>query len=341
MSDIAAPARGVRSIAVFRALRLGDMLCAVPALRALRAGFPHARITLVGLPWAESFARRFRHYIDHFMAFPGHPELPEQPVRKNEIGRFYRTMRLCRFDLAVQLHGDGRISNSIVESFGARSLAGFRGGPVPTAPAGRFLPYPQHGQESERLMRLAAFLGMPTRDACLEFPLGPADHGELAASGLPAAIGGRPYLCVHPGASSRAKCWPPECFAGVADALAGESGARIVLTGSAEEQDIVAAVAARMAHPAVEAAAPFSIGALAALMSGARLVVCNDTGVSHVAAGLRLPSVVVFSNSDIERWAPLDSRLHASVWQPGRRGAWVVLHHARRLLRSASSWKAS
>ncbi len=77
-----------RRIAIFRALQLGDLLQAIPAIRAIRAGFPGAEITLIGLPWAKSFTQRFRHYIDRFVEFVGFPGITEVEVIPERIAGF-------------------------------------------------------------------------------------------------------------------------------------------------------------------------------------------------------------------------------------------------------------
>jgi ADP-heptose:LPS heptosyltransferase len=92
-------------------------------------------------------------------------------------------------------------------------------------------------------------------------------------------------------------------------ALAAD-GWTIIVTGSAEERALTSALIAAMQAPAIDLTGRTSLGALAALISSARLLVCNDTGVSHVAAAVGTPSVVVCSGADPGRWAPLDRQRH-------------------------------
>lgn len=304
----------IKSIAVFRALQLGDMLCVVPALRALRASFPGTRITLIGLPWAASFAKRFHRYIDDFVGFPGHRAFPERTPDMDALPAFYEAMRRRKFDLALQLHGSGPIANAIVEKLGARLTAGFTIDPSDHN-RGHYVPWPETGHEIRRFLSLIESLGLPLDGQHLEFPVTAADGAEAEALMRRHRIRIGRYICLHAGARLRSRRWPPERFADVADALA-RHGYQIVLTGSSDEIHLTKLVRDFMSFPAVDISGQSSLGATAAILRSARLLVCNDTGVSHIAAAVGVPSVVITMGSDPARWAPLDNARHATVVQP-------------------------
>jgi ADP-heptose:LPS heptosyltransferase len=304
--------RRIERIAVFRALQLGDMLCAIPALRALRHAFPKAQITLIGLPWAHKFARRFAHYVDDFIAFPGAPGLRERKASAAEAAEFTLRAYAARFDLALQLHGSGRFSNPIVGTL-AYECAGFYPSHAPCPDPARFMPYPEWEPEIRRLLGLLQFLGIPSQGEALEFPISTQEWREFAALRARFALAPGKYVCLHPGARAAARRWSPEGLAHVADRLAAR-GLQVVLTGTAEEAALTAAVAKSMHASYVNLAGQTSVGVLAALLTGAKLLICNDTAVSHMAAALRTPSVVIYLGSSPARWAPLDTRLHRQVF---------------------------
>jgi ADP-heptose:LPS heptosyltransferase len=321
-----------RRVAILRALQLGDLLCAVPALRAIRAALPEAEIVLVGLPWAGAFAARYDRYLDGFREFPGYPGLPEYPPQIERIPSFLAAMQAERFDLSVQLHGSGPFVNELTVLFGAHRCAGFyRPGDYCPDPD-LFLPWPGRGLEIRRLLALTTFLGMPEQSEHLEFPLLDEDFEALRA--LDGAHDPRPgsFACIHPGASVAERRWPAERFAAVADALAAR-GLTVVLTGTAGEADLTRAVARTMRAPVVDLAGRTDLGAVAALLARARLLVCNDTGVSHLAAALRVPSVVVSTGDNPARWAPIDGRLHRVLCRVAGVGPDEVLAQAEELLR--------
>jgi len=303
--------RDVRRVAVFRALQLGDMLCAVPALRALRLAAPDAEIVLVSLPWAQAWAVRCPH-VDRFIAFPGFPGLPERPPDVAAIPVFLRAMQEERFDLVLQMHGSGQLTNPLVALFGASHAAGFA---VPGAHALETrCPWPESGNEIERLLTLVDCLGIPRDGEALEFPFRPEDDTALLAA-CPEVAKSRSIVCVHAGAQLPSRRWWPERFADVARRLA-DRGHTVVLTGTAGERGLADMIASRDPLRIVNAAGRTTLWTLGALLRRARLLVCNDTGVSHVAAALGTRSVVISLGADVSRWAPRDQRVHRVLWAP-------------------------
>jgi ADP-heptose:LPS heptosyltransferase len=121
---------------------------------------------------------------------------------------------------------------------------------------------------------------------------------------------------IHAGSSTPARRWPASHFAAISDRLSGV-GFAIVLTGTAAEREVTSAVAREMQVEATDLAGRTDLGSLAGVLAGAELLVTNDTGVSHLAAAVGVRSVVVFSGSDAERWAPLDADRHRTVLPNG------------------------
>jgi ADP-heptose:LPS heptosyltransferase len=222
--------------------------------------------------------------------------------------------------------------NPLTELFGARRSAGFflPGDYCPDREW--FMPWPERGLELRRLLGLVEFLGAPARGEELEFPLGDRDLASLSAIDAARGLEPRRYVCVHPGASCAERRWPVERFAAVARHLTGR-GFRVVLTGTAAESGLTAAVALAAGVPCVDLSGRTDLGAAGALIGRARLLVCNDTGVSHLAAALRVPSVVISTGRNRERWAPVDASLHRVLCADAGVGADEVIAQADDLLR--------
>src|SRR5512133_1588541 len=177
-----------QNIIILRALQLGDLLCSVPSFRSLRAAYPEARITLLGLPWAETFVTRFSRYLDDFIALPGWPGLPESEPQIAEIPAFLESVQSKQFDLALQMQGSGTITNPLVALFGARQSDGFYLPGQYRPDVKLFSAYPEGEHEIRIFLRLLASLGIPNQGEQLEFPVTAAEQENfqqfLAENGL-------------------------------------------------------------------------------------------------------------------------------------------------------------
>lgn len=300
---------------MLRALHLGDLLLAVPALRSIRAGFPNTEITLIGLPWAAAFVQRFRHYLDRFVEFGGYPGIVEVAPNPERSRRFLEAQRAYGYDLVVQMHGSGQASTPCALEMGGRMTVGYYVG-EPPAGLTQGAPYPDDQPEILRNLGLARLLGCPDRGPHLEFPLFKQDRADAWALLQPLSQRERPWIGVHVGGRRPVSRWPAEYFAAVADHFTRQRGAQIVLTGGPGEEQAVCAVAEQMRAPALRVGGETSLGGLAALIAEMDLFISNDTGPAHIAEALAVPSITIFGPADHRRWGPLDQILHPIVRRP-------------------------
>ncbi|MCF0069621.1 glycosyltransferase family 9 protein [Dyadobacter sp. CY261] len=298
-----------RRIAVFRALQLGDMLCTVPALRALRNAYPEAEITLLGLPWARSFQQRFSGYIDNFTHFPGYEGLPEQPFDPGKWQQFERTMQENPFDLILQMQGNGHIVNEMLDNLLIGPVAGFHseGNHRDTS---RFLEYPTGISEIERHLRLMTHLDIPAAGTELEYPVTDEEVRQFYTKNP--MLKKQHYVCVHPGSRGTWRQWPPSHFACLADHCAG-MGYHVVITGTTDEAPVTRQVIEAMDYPAIDLTGQTGLGEIAQLIRESALLVSNCTGVSHIASATATPSIVISMDGEPERWAPLNKVLHKTI----------------------------
>lgn len=298
-----------KKIAIFRALQLGDMLCAIPAIRAFKAAYPQTAITLIGLPWARDFIERYPAYFSDFIPFPGAPGLPEQPYDADLFIQYLKLIKEEAFDLVIQMQGNGLITNPLVAMSEAGRVAGYCGKGLYCPDEETFMPYPEDLPEIKRHLLLMKFLGAASQGEHLEFPALPEEETEYAALAKEVQLQPQQYVCVHPGARDIKRWWPPEKFAAVANEIA-DRGYQIVFTGTIQEAGVIEEALQYMRFPAVNLVDRTSLGVLALLIKNARMLLSNDTGVSHVATAMKTPSVVIFLTSEPARWGPLDRERH-------------------------------
>jgi ADP-heptose:LPS heptosyltransferase len=298
---------GVRRIAVVRANGLGDLVFALPALAALRAAYPTARLTLMGTSLhRELFAHR-PGPVDEVLLVPRSRGVNgDEGTADDEAGlaAFFADARAARYDLAFQLHGGGRYSNPFVRRLGARISVGMRS---PDADAlDRQIPYVYLQHEVLRYLEVVGLAGAAPVTLDAELTVTESDRGEADGAVPP---DGRPLAVVHPGASEPRRHWPPQRFAAVADALAAQ-GARVVLVGGPREAAVTARVAAAMSRPPVDAAGRLSLRALVGLLARAGVFVGNDSGPLHLARAVGAATVGIYWCANMINAMPFSRRRH-------------------------------
>jgi len=326
----------VHKIAIFRALQLGDLLCSIPAIRALRYAFPNAHIAFIGLASSKDLISRFASYIDEFIVFPGFPGLPEQEFNAENFEVFSAVMLNKNFDLIIQMQGNGSIVNTMLADLGAKRLAGFSIDEKELLNP-LMMPYPNQGHEINRHLKLMEHLGIENKGAGLEFPLTVQDENEYNKTFKPYLKTGK-YICIHPGSRGAWRQWPIANFASLGN-ICSAYGFTIVITGTSAEIDIAENLSSLLTHKPFIASGKTNLGTMALLLKNSFALLSNCTGVSHLAAALGTPSLIISMDGEAERWAPLNKQLHQTFdWTKNTTYTTVEKDLIKLLIPSSFQW---
>lgn len=295
--------------------QFGDFLLTTPAIRALRARFPDAQLSLVVRAYLYPVARN-NPDVDEVLLF----HESGFRWRPADIRSFVDLMR-GSVDLAV-------VFNTVSHSLSSDLIAWLSGAPLVMGPATPTFdhldqnpfytinvpvdPHPRH--QIQRNLDVVRHLGADTDDLTYRYAMTAEERaaGREVIDRLAEDPGkpGGPVVAVHFGTGDARKRYPVGQLARVCDGLAARRSARILVIPAPGEGELL--------HELREAASTPLLGAphltlreVAGVIHAADLLVCNDTGVLHLAAAVDTPTLSFHATSDPAYWKPPGKRHRA------------------------------
>jgi heptosyltransferase-2 len=329
------------NILVVRTDRIGDVVLTTPAIKALRQSYPASRISV--LVSSSNFDLiNGNPYVDDILVDD------RQGRHKGFIGflRLVREIRVKKFDLAIIYHTKKRYN---LACFAARTpfRLGYKNekfGFLLTLPIKDIRPLGQK-HEAEYCMDVLKAIGIenneldvfvPTQKEAEDWVLQWIQENDLRPND---------FIMIHPGASDPAKCWPIVNFASLIDRLIERFGLRIVLIGSLQTVPLAADILQkiRSSSKVLNLTGKTSVAQMASLLRRARLLISNDSGPVHVAAGVGTSVISLFMRDqpgiNPERWKPLGPKSFVLSNTPAPISVENVMDMIERIIQSNSQYE--
>ncbi|MCL4500508.1 MAG: putative lipopolysaccharide heptosyltransferase III [Deltaproteobacteria bacterium] len=292
-----------KRVLVIKLKQPGDVLVSTPVIAALKEAWPRCHLTYLVPRGTEEMVA-------------GHPDLDDLLIvdRRGETWgqalRFARDLRSLRFDLTIELSGGdrGAFYSWLTQ---APDRLGFRRPGMPFWQRRlcftRLLPQPPVKTHlvDQNLEPLRA-LGIEPQKPRLRFFWDQSIEERTQQLLVSHDLSPGGFAVMHPGAGWRFKCWTPQGYARVIEALHHDWRLPVILTGAkaAHEQELLSSILRESRVQPVNLAGRLSLKELGALIAKARLFFGMDSAPMHLAAAVETPAVALFGPSGVFNWGP-------------------------------------
>jgi len=278
-------------ILVIRGGAIGDFVLTLPALAALRRQFPAAHLEVLGYP-----------HIAQLALAGGLVDRVQSIEARTLAGFFARGGDLAEdladyfseFDVIVSYlyDPDGIFQTNVGLCTGAQFIVGpHRADEAAGLHAAKVYLQP--------LAQLAIFDADPVPRLALA-PRPPALNSQLSTLNL---------LAVHPGSGSERKNWPETNWAALLEHIVKHTGFNVLLVGGEAEGERLQRLAAALPRARCQVAQSLPLAELARRLAGCCGFVGHDSGISHLAAAVGLPGLILWADTAEEIWRPPSDRV--------------------------------
>ena len=279
-------------ILVIRGGAIGDFICTLPAIAALRDHWPNAQLEILGYPHIAELAQG-RRYADALRSIEARamagffvPKGILDPAWMDYFGSFHVVISY--------LFDPDEIFADNIRRCGAKQF-------IPASPKPRELPAAAH--YCRPLETLAIYVAQPIPRVF------PNTADRQAADKFLTQFNSNRIVAVHPGSGSAKKNWPVEKFTALARWLVGELDLQLIVVCGEADEAVVAQLVAALPPRSVTLAAGLKLVELAAVLERCTAFVGNDSGITHLAAAVGTPTVALFGPASVPIWEPRGDRV--------------------------------
>jgi len=286
---------------------IGDTVLTTPSLFALKRFLPQASVDILLEDWVAPVLVGFPH-VDNVITL----ERKSTSAR----ARVARQLRANNYDVVYNLHG-GSTATLLTRATGAKHRVGYQTYQYARlhnhlSPSSSLLWGREKTHSVEQQLALLGWTGVPVSDRPpTQLKVTPEASAAIAERLRIAGLAEVPFAVIHPAAAFATKQWAADKFGLLADDLRSRGLAVIAIT-TPNEKSVIDELNSNTTTP-VAALTDLTLPEITALLSRARVFVGNDSGIAHIAAAVKAPTVVIFGSSNTAHWRPWTPSLSSSA----------------------------